>query len=274
MCFLRLRLFAVIAVMAAVSACASLGDLISAPRVKLTALNPVRITPASIDFIAKLAVTNDNPISLPVDRIDFAVSINDRSLLTGSLNSAAALPALSVQTVDMPFRLKYQEVVSAAIAVAGRPTMNVQMEGKLFVGKRWGFPGLPFRQAVSLQVPQMPRISFSGLRFLGPERRLGLVLNITNVNGFPLTIRGLNGRLEINGGSYSLMALEEARTVKPGQDAEIVLKLGESSEKMAGLAAASVSGRGLDIYFLGELDSQTPYGPFNVPVDSRGSARR
>ncbi len=252
--------------------CAVVGGLLSPPEIALQSLQPTLITPQVLEFSARLAVTNPNPITVPLAGLEGAVEINGRRLLSTNLSGLSPLASHGVQQLSVPLRLNYPEVLAAAAALPGARELQVGFSGRLRVTETWSLPPIPFSFQVKLPLPKIPEISFSGFKLLGPEKRIGLALKVRNRNPFPLTVNALSSRLQVNGRPYTLLSLSGPVNLDSGASQEIVLRLGDSLKKTTELVKDVLLGKKISYHLSGNLDGSTPWGKIQAPIGDRGDA--
>ncbi|MEW6515646.1 MAG: LEA type 2 family protein [candidate division FCPU426 bacterium] len=250
--------------------CAHLGGLLEPPRVSVQSLRPVSITASHLEFVAKLAVANQLPLSLPLEQLAFAVQINGHAFANGVLANLPALGAGEEKTLDVPFAVGMKELLAVVGEITSRSPMRVDFQGRLNLGGQVPLPAVPFALGVDLPVPRLPRVSFAGFSLLKGNKAVGVSFKFENLNSFPLTLNALQAQVKLDQSAYSLVSLAEPVPMKAGQTSLVQLQLGDSWQKVAGLAAQLMMGKKLTPRFAGEAAADSEYGQLKIPLDLLG----
>jgi len=75
------------------SACASTGDLISAPSVRLSNIEMTGIDFSGQTFVLDFDVTNPNPFPLPITAVSYGVELDGMRFATGETDGGFTIPA-------------------------------------------------------------------------------------------------------------------------------------------------------------------------------------
>jgi LEA14-like dessication related protein len=249
--------------------CATLDQLMQPPKVSVQSVRPVSISPSRVGFVAKLAVANQLPLSVPLEKLAFAVQINGHAFVDGSLDNLPALGAGAETVVEVPFQVGFKELLAVIGEVTSRSKMRVDFQGRLTPGGDLSFLTVPFSLSVDLPVPRLPRVTFAGFSLL-KNQAVGVSFKFENINAFPLTLQTLQAKVKLDQTSYSLVSLVEAVPLPAEQSALVQLKLGDSLLKTAAVAARVLSGQKISSSFEGEASADSEYGQLQIPLSLKG----
>lgn len=263
------KIFGAVLVLLVSSGCATLGEFMQPPRVSVQSLRPVSISPGEVGFVAKLAVANQLPLPLPLEKLAFAVQINGHAFADGALANLPSLGAGAETVLDVPFQVGFKELLAVAGELTSRSQMRVDFQGRLTPGGQLSLLTVPFNLGVDLPVPRLPRVSFAGFSLL-KNQAVGLSFKFENLNSFPLTLQTLQAKVKLDQTAYSLASLVEEVPIKAGQSATVQLKLGDSLLKTAALAARVLSGQKINSSFEGEASADSEYGKVQIPLSLKG----
>lgn len=264
---------AVLLALALSAGCAHLQSLIKPPRVRVVSVTPTGLTPEAVSFVAKLSVTNQIPIRLPLQRLDFTVGVNGRRALEGFLDMVPAVAGSATQLVEVPFQLAYADLLALVKTAASQDTLQLGFKGRVFIGGEFTLPSVPFSFSLDLPVPRLPTVSWAGVKLLAREKRVTLGLKIKNPNTFPLDLQTLSVEAKLSGVKYSLLGLSEPRRIAAKGSEVIHLQLGDSLQKTAAVFTRLLTGQKLDFQVSGLLESDTAFGRLKMPIHSQGKSR-
>lgn len=83
----------ILATLCLLTACASTGDLISAPGVSLRNVEITDIDLSGQTFLLHFDVTNPNPFPLPVSTVSYAIELDGHRFASGSTSGGFAVPS-------------------------------------------------------------------------------------------------------------------------------------------------------------------------------------
>lgn len=79
--------------MSLLAGCASMGNIVSAPDVRLRQVQVESIDVSGQSFLLSFDVTNPNPFPLPISTISYAVSLDGHPFASGNTDSSFTVPA-------------------------------------------------------------------------------------------------------------------------------------------------------------------------------------
>ena len=82
-------------------ACASLGGLEQPPRVTLSSIKPVQIELLEQRYLATIRVQNPNAVALPIEGLDYVISINGSHFADGVSSQRVTVPAYGETTLQV-----------------------------------------------------------------------------------------------------------------------------------------------------------------------------
>ena len=85
----------------AVAGCAGLIGLEKSPRVSLVNIKPVQIQLLEQRYLATLRIQNPNPVALPIEGLDYSISINGADFADGVSNDGVTVPAYGEATLEV-----------------------------------------------------------------------------------------------------------------------------------------------------------------------------
>jgi LEA14-like dessication related protein len=89
----RLKISILLLSLSLLTACASTGDLVSAPNVSLRNVEVTDLNFAGQTFVLGFDVTNPNPFPLPVKAVTYGIELNGYRFATGSTRGGFTVPA-------------------------------------------------------------------------------------------------------------------------------------------------------------------------------------
>ena len=255
-----MRRFALLAGLAGVLAgCASQPTVTIPPSVSVSEFKTLSFSPQRIEFDARVLIQNSMPGDLEVQKVDWAVDLNDHELRKDSLTGVRNTNANGSQTLYFSFHVLMKD------AVAQEP-VKVTFRGAVFPAPRYGMGPLQFTKSLEITIPKPPDVVYTGLEGELFSEAFRLNLQLTNTNDFPVTLMTVTTFLVINDKNYTLlntagsfdMDAEEARLVAlqmlnpPGKDLVKSLNLAKNPYP--------------PFYIMGTVTFKTPNGLVYVPL--------
>lgn len=138
-----------IAALALVSGCQSLGESLQPPEVRLQNVQLEEVSSLSQRFVLQFAVSNPNPVPLPVKGINYGVSLGGLSLASGSTAESFRVPSngdgvfsVSVETSLM----QAVQLLGARLLQGGEQSLDYEVGGDVQIDIPFVKP-LPFSTA-------------------------------------------------------------------------------------------------------------------------------
>ena len=254
--------------------CAHRGPVVPvAPALRFVEFNSVALRPEGIEFRVRLDLKNRMPVPLPLDRLDYRLDLNGRRFLTGSFRDFKAFGGRSRQTVTLPFRLAYEDLVAHAIAGEHGPGYRVAFEGDLRILGDYPFAVIPIRMEKTLPVPRMPEITLAGTEGSPVGERFEVLFRVKNTNTFPVWVKAVDASLDLNDQSYDLLHAGAKQRFEPGQEGTLVLEMRNTLGKAVGMFANVLLSGKSEFKAAGRLRFGTPFGDLFLPFGGRGSSR-
>jgi len=111
----------ILALALAAAACASVATKPEPPEVTLEAVRILRVAEAKADISLRLKLANPNPFDLPVDSIEFEVTLDGQPAANGRSSRIGRLPAGGEATVDVTGRVDVVAIATALMTIGSRP---------------------------------------------------------------------------------------------------------------------------------------------------------
>lgn len=97
----RARSLAVVVLASLLAGCAGLRGLDKPPQITLVNLQPVQIQLFEQRYLATIRIQNPNPVALPIDGLEYAISINGSPFASGVSRQRVTVPAWGEKTLDL-----------------------------------------------------------------------------------------------------------------------------------------------------------------------------
>jgi LEA14-like dessication related protein len=155
----------------------------------------VSLYDASIDFL--IHVDNPNPISLPVQGLNYTVDINDKKMLSGSAHPGTQIPAKSGIDINLPVVIRYEEFLDGLQQLMHHDSFAYAIKGEIDLG----FFKVPYNASGSIPLPKLPQIQLKAInveRFTFDGIQTAMQFTISNTNDFALAANGLSYQLLLN----------------------------------------------------------------------------
>lgn len=252
--------------------CAAVKELIQAPSVSI---NTVKIADASFEDVTlnfDLLVSNPNQFGILLSGFDYSFALENKEFLTGDENREIRVSGAAQSNVNIPVTLNFQQVYKLAKEFESLDSLDYILSGHFKPGGLLaGFP-IPFSKTGSLPNVRIPKISFKGLKvnslgFSGVDLELGVGIDNNNVFGFDI------GKLDYNinlAGTQVASGISENLAKIPGKGSgEIKLPIKMSFMSLAGPLRSALTGNAVEATVTGGADLNTPFGIFNLPINTQ-----
>jgi LEA14-like dessication related protein len=139
----RVRFLMLVLMLSPMLGCAGLSQLVESPKVSLTNVALVQAGLLEQRYRLTLRVQNPNPVSVPVNGLDYAVKLAGIEFAQGVTPNAFTLPANGEDTVDIEVSMNLLESAQQLYKVfkAGPENLDYQLSGNISVD-------LPFVKSV------------------------------------------------------------------------------------------------------------------------------
>jgi LEA14-like dessication related protein len=142
----------------AVAGCAGLRGLDTPPQVSLVNLQPVQIRLFEQRYLATIRILNPNPVALPIDGLEYAISINGSEFANGVSSQRVTVPAYGEKTLDLGVSSTLAKLFDQIRRFGtGHGTLRYAISGSLEL--RGSASSVPFSQdgEVDLRLDRPPR---------------------------------------------------------------------------------------------------------------------
>lgn len=261
----------------ALPGCALLQGLLGPAPKPSAQVTGVRITDFSLSDLTlafDVAVTNPYAVALPLVNIDFALASQGKPFLQGLAPLQGAIPAKGTQTISMPAKVNFGELIKAVAGV--RPGAMVPYHTTLGLSVNAPAIGtlrLPLEKEGQLPVPAPPDVSVAAVKWqnVSLAGATGLLaLRVANPNSFAFDLAALEYHIKL--GSFDLAngGLVNAASLAAGAAQDIGINVSVSTAK-AGMAIVQLlQGQASNYTLGGALAIGTPFGPLQIPLAVTG----
>ena len=130
------------------------------PKASLVGLGFGEITRTSADILFDVEIENPYSVTLPLTNMDYALSTNDKPLLSGKAKLASIIDAKSSKVITLPATISYLEIAKAFRNI--RPGSQIPYEADLGLSADtpvFGTILLPLTRQGQLSVPTIPKLN-------------------------------------------------------------------------------------------------------------------
>jgi LEA14-like dessication related protein len=218
-----------------------------------------------------MELKNNMPVAIPLDRVDYQFDLNEERLTAGSFDQFQSFKGYGRQVVTFPFHIAFEDIVAHALAKNDDPSYHVDFYGELFVGGDFPFTSIPFRIAKTIPVPKIPEVRLAGTEGSPLQGEFIVNFRIKNANSFPIWIKAVKTKMELNQRNYELFQNGETPRLEAGETQTLSLKMTNPLGKGIGmLASVLISGK-TDIEVSGNIRFGTPFGDIYLRVNEQAS---
>ncbi|MFP4445169.1 MAG: LEA type 2 family protein [Desulfosudaceae bacterium] len=184
-------------------------------------------------------VHNPNAYQIRLGRLDYALTVQDKQVLSGQQEENTALKAEQSQTIVFPVKIRFADLLAAVSGLKQQNIVNYGLTGGITAAVPMvGDIRLPFSRQGRLPVPKMPQVTVEGLHLdsinmLGAS--LKLALSLENPNNFSVNLDQFDYAFKLNNNAVAGGKAPAALQAGPGQTSRIELPL-DLSFASAGLA--------------------------------------
>lgn len=186
------RIGILVAALAVLGGCASLGDLLVFERPTAT-LDAVRVTGLSFEgaeLTADITIENPNAVGISLTELSYQFDVEGSRVLSGTTPDGLTIEAFGESRVSVPLAVTFNEIRDVVRIAAGQWELAYVLTTTLsFELPVLGEVTIPLEQEGTLPVVRLPRVEVAELRlesigFSGAQ--LQLSLEVENPNRFPL----------------------------------------------------------------------------------------
>jgi LEA14-like dessication related protein len=249
--------------------CAFLKDLAQAsfqnPTLTFKAAHLADVSLGGATVNLTYVLENPNPIGLSLAEVGYAFSVEGRQVVAGMPAMGLKIPASGQTELVFPASVKFADLASALHIFLTKEHAAYRAEGFLGIQTPLGVLRVPIAKEGTFDVPKLPKIQLGSPRITGISfdgAQVQLPVTLTNVNGFPLPIGGLDGALQLGGSTVSTMSTGDFGAVPAQGSRQITLPLTLRFRDAASALSSLTGGKPVTMGFNGQLKS----GPFSLPM--------
>jgi len=136
-------------------ACAGLpGKEIIEPEVFVRDFEITDFTLSGLEGIVSLDVKNPNDVRLGARSLDYIFYIGDNQVLSGATDENFSIPAFGQETIDLPIRISYQDILNTLPSLLSKKSAEYTVEGNLGTT----FIKVPFSKKGQLSLPNFSNL--------------------------------------------------------------------------------------------------------------------
>lgn len=193
--------------------------VVQPPKVQVKEVRVAGISYQSIDLILATEIDNPNPVGLTLAQIDYALTLAERPLASGSLPSGLALKPAGTSSADLPISVDYNEVQKIYDASVGQDELPYTLSGRVQLDTPVGRIPVPFKTSGVMPVVRPPKLAgvslrVSSLSFSGADLVIGI--KVQNPNAFPLAVDAVDYALKLEGQDFSSGRIADQAVPKKG----------------------------------------------------------
>lgn len=120
------------------------------PQVELRSIDIREPGLTAATFVADLAVTNPNPVSVELDQLNYTLNLNGKDMASGMLDKNLKLPANETATIQVPIRFHYTDIFATLRNLVESRATDYVFKGTMKAGPY----ELPFKYDGKLEIPK------------------------------------------------------------------------------------------------------------------------
>lgn len=250
-------------------------DGMDKPSAKVTGVNFGSLSMDRTNLVFDVSISNPYNVPLPLANLDYGLSSDGASFVSGAAKMDGAVPANGSKTVQLPIDIVFADVLRAVSGV--RPGKVVPYTADLKLGV--DAPGigplsLPMRKSGEVPVPAVPRVAIKDIAFdsLGLGGASGTIqLEVENTNDFAADLRKLGYSLSLSGTPIVSTSVSKAASFKPGKAETVSIPISFNPSNLGLAALNMLRGEGASYSIKGDIDVGTRFGSLTMPFDKSGS---
>lgn len=165
-----------------------MNEFIKKPTVNYKSIAVSKVAIDGIELNPTFNILNNNAFPLPINNIDYAFSLNNKTMLSGETDSIGTLPSNTNKDVTLSLKLTQETLASLQQLLFKNKKLDYQIKGNL---SAMGLT-IPFNKSDTLFIPE---INVTGVEVIDANfTQLNFVLNvdIENKNDFTLPLEAIN----------------------------------------------------------------------------------
>lgn len=210
----------------------------------------------------------DNPYEVGINlaEVAYQLEVDGNRVFSGSPNQGLKIPAGGKRDLVFPATIRFADVLPAARTIFTQDKFGYRASGRVGVKTPVGMMRFPISKSGTFDAPELPQIRIADVRaprVTASGAELQIALDVTNKNGFPLPIEGLQYGLELNGSRVGGGNARGANVAAGGtQRITLPIRLG-FLDAGRGLQQL-LSGKSTNLGLTGKLDFGNVTGPLDV----------
>jgi len=232
--------------------CDLVKEVVKAPEVSLKSVDFTKIDFDGLTLLSKLNVQNDNPVDIPLPKIDWDLNIIDNPFVNGIIQSEGALESRGITEVQFPVSFKYMDVFKIISAITDENAKyKINMIAHIPVPQlgdlAWPFAHegkIPLMKKPDINVPTPPKASISG-----GTGKINFDLNLKNNSNVAVIINDLSCALKIGNTSLPKGGVTNKPTIKAGETEVIPFTFSLSAADITNIGLSVLTG-GISNYIL------------------------
>ena len=209
---------------------------------KTVNLRDISLTGLTLDVVYHL--DNPNTVGLDLAKVDYALSVEGRSVVSGSPPNGLAIPASGGADVTFPATLRFADLAPLVEVFLSKDSASYHATGSLGVNTPVGLIFLPLQHDGVFEVPKIPSIQLQSPRIKSvglSGASLKLPLTLISRNSYDLPIAGVLGVLNVSGAKVASISTGDlgVLTAKGTRSVTLPLSLDMAHAAQAVLALKS-----------------------------------
>lgn len=214
-----------ITALTALSACSSLQqgikDYVKKPDVSYKSISIGEVSMDRIELNPTFNITNNNAFSLPIDSIDYELSLNQKKMLDGKTDDIGTLPANTNKEVSLSLALTKETLTSLQQLLFKEKKLDYVVKGNVnAIGL-----AIPFEKSATLYVPTVSIADLKVINATFNELNIVLSLDVDNQNDFNLPLEDLSYAVSSKGSALFNGALSSQKLTKGKSTIQLPLSI-------------------------------------------------
>ncbi len=252
------------------ASCTTIESLINLEKPEVT-LEKVEITGLDFDradLLYTLNIKNSNPIGIKLSSLEYALKVEEGSLLQGQMDQGLELSAGGQSTIEVPVSVGYKQLLEIAASAKEKNEIKYSIDlGLGFMVPGFGSIKVPLSYSDNLPVPKLPSLQIASLRVKKVSLTridVELDLRVNNPNIFSLTFKSLNYDLSVAGRSWVKGNPVRDLSFPAGKDSSAILPISLNIVEVGRSVVDLLSGnKTLDYRFNGDTVIVSDYSLLN-----------
>ncbi|MEH6452121.1 MAG: LEA type 2 family protein [Psychromonas sp.] len=182
-----------------ISACSSLKDQLSnyvkEPDVTYKSIAMGEVSMDLIQLKPTFTIDNKNDFSIPIDTMDYTLSLNEKTMLTGENVEVGTLPANDTKDVTLSIDLTKETLSSLQQLLFKEKKIDYQVKGSV---KAMGL-SIPFEKSDTIYVPEVTINDFKVVNASMDKLEILLDVDIDNQNDFSIPLETMSYSVSTGG---------------------------------------------------------------------------